>query len=662
MSVWRMMALPALVAMGTWALAQTASEPAANRPKTRLTVEDVVHLANAGISEEVILAEIRSKHQSFDLSTDQLLQLNAAGISNRVIRAMIERPSQAAQTQPANHRPSTITASPSPARPRAAVAAVSPRTPPVSATAALSAPVKAPVRRAGIPPPPAAIATPPARAGVPVQPSPAPANWVTHDDPAGFAVSLPAGWNLAAGHPQGRIVTAGPQGQQAIVWPMFIEKRQLDAHGAAILVRQLAHRADPAAAWGDPQPGASTVVRVLARGERSGVAVMRWNSAPEGAAVYLFCVTAPSSLYRASMDDFAGILKSFHVLPAPTTGSQGARATGAASAGPLQWVRWSDPREGAFTASVPQGWSVSGGSFRQSATDIRKSVVLLSPDRQIRITSGDANLGSFSVPNAMYARAGLRPGATTTLGDGTRLEIRNYEPARQFLPGYVARTVGRDCTAPRVLSIDERPDLAASLNQQARTHNVRHSQVSAAGVAFSCTWNGRDARGYYAAATVLLAGVPASPWYVDSLYGYLAVADRQQEADSIARRVSGSMQVDSQWQQRESGIAATAVEQDNARSQEIQTRARAAIAADQQQTSDMIVKGYQARSKVYDEISRRRENSILGTVDVVDPSTGTQYKIDNYSDYHWMNNQGTIAGTRTYASPGYDWRQMIDLP
>lgn len=660
MPVCRIMALAALVSLAGWVFAQTVSAPPANRLKSRLTVEDVVHLASAGISEEVILAEIRSKHQSFDLSTDRLLQLKAAGVSDRVIRAMIERPSQAARTQPASHGSSTAAAPPSPARPPAAVAAASPKTPPASAKAVPSAPVKAPAARASVPPAPAPAASValPRAAGPPSRTS---TNWVTHNDPMGFAVSLPTGWNLATSHPQGRIAIDGPQGQQAIVWPMFIEKRQLDAHAAAALSQQLARRADPAAAWGDPQPGASAV-RLFARGQRSGAAVMRWNSAPEGATIYLFCVTAPSSLYRASADDFAAILKSFHVLPAPTTGSQSAPATNATSAGSLEWVRWNDPREGAFTASVPQGWSVSGGSLRRSATDIRKSLILLSPDRQIRITAGDANLSAFSVPNTMYARAGLRPGAINTLGDGTRLEIRNYEPARQFVQEYVARTVGRDCSAPHVLSADERPDLAAGANQQARTHGVRQFRVTTAGVSFSCTWNGRDARGYYAAATVLVASGATSLWYVDSLYGYLAVAARQQEADSISRRVSGSMQVDSQWQQRESGIAANAVEQDNARSQEIQARARAAIAADQQQTSDMIAKGYQARSKAYDEIARRRENAILGTVDVVDPSTGTQYKIDNYSDYHWMNNQGTIAGTKTDTSPGYDWRQMIDLP
>ena len=76
----------------------------------------------------------------------------------------------------------------------------------------------------------------------------------------------------------------------------------------------------------------------------------------------------------------------------------------------------------------------------------------------------------------------------------------------------------------------------------------------------------------------------------------------------------------------------------------------------------MIVNGYNQRSKVYDEISRKRENSILGTTDVVDPVSGSQYKIDSYSDYHWMNNQGEVTGNSTGTNPGYGWHELVTLP
>lgn len=609
----RMIEFAALASITGCIFAQTAARTSAGRKAgspPRMTVEDVVRLARAGIADEIILAQIHNKRQAFDLTADQLVELKSASVSDRVIRAMMNFSAGTAQ-----------------------------------APAAVSTPLAASHQPKAANSPAPAIAT---------------TAWVPYRDPMGFAVSLPAGWHLRPDKPQGRVTIDGTGGQLAVVWPMFVERQQLDAPGAGILVQQLARRADAAVAWGAPELGASTA-RVLARGQRSGAAVMRWNAAPEGATVFLFCVTAPSSIYKASLDTFARILQSFQVLPGQTAGNPASPAKSAPPVSQVTWVRWTDPREGAFGASVPRGWSVSGGSLRQSATDIRKSVVLLSPDGQIRITAGDANIGGFAVPNAMYARVGLGPGRSTALGDGTKLEIRAFEPARQFLGGYLARTVARDCAAPHVLSNDERPDLAAAANAQARGQG-RQSQVTTAGVSFACTWNGREAHGYYAAATVLVSSRQSQIWYVDSLYGYVAVAERQKEADSISRHFSESMQVNSQWQQRESEIAGNAVQQDNIRSQEIQARARQAIAADQQQTSDMIVKGYQARSQAYDEIARRRENSILGTVDVVDPSSGKQYKIDNYSDYHWMNNSGVIAGTKTDTSPGYDWRQMIDLP
>jgi hypothetical protein len=151
-------------------------------------------------------------------------------------------------------------------------------------------------------------------------------------------------------------------------------------------------------------------------------------------------------------------------------------------------------------------------------------------------------------------------------------------------------------------------------------------------------------------------------WYVYRLNGYIAAPQSQQAADSIAQKVMQSFRVDPQWQQRAKQISDNAVAADNARSQQIQARARAAIQENQRQTSEMIVKGYEQRTQVYDEISRRRENAILGTTDVIDPVSGSQYKIDSYSNYHWMNNQGTIVGNDTGTNPGAGFHDLITLP
>ena len=50
----------------------------------------------------------------------------------------------------------------------------------------------------------------------------APAGWATHNDPKGFAMDAPPGWNFATDARSGRIVVQGPQGEQVVIWPASI--------------------------------------------------------------------------------------------------------------------------------------------------------------------------------------------------------------------------------------------------------------------------------------------------------------------------------------------------------------------------------------------------------------------------------------------------------
>lgn len=67
-----------------------SSPPPSPQAKTGLTVEDVIKLSKAGLSDDVIIAQIKKRPQPFNLSTDQLIQLKSAKVSDRVIQAMTE--------------------------------------------------------------------------------------------------------------------------------------------------------------------------------------------------------------------------------------------------------------------------------------------------------------------------------------------------------------------------------------------------------------------------------------------------------------------------------------------------------------------------------------------------------------------------------------------
>jgi hypothetical protein len=490
------------------------------------------------------------------------------------------------------------------------------------------------------------------------------AGWTTHVDPAGFSIDAPTPWSVARDAQQGRIALRGQHNELAVIWPMSIDAGQLSPRNVTSLVLQFARKVDGHLAW---RPASATnagasVVRVVASGrDISGAAMMTWSSTPNGTSVLFYCVEAPGDTYRASEDTFVGILKSFHV----NTDSPRKTAAGGATPrdnGQLQFIQWNEPHEHMFSVAVPQGWQVLGGAYRLTATDVRTGMLLSSPDNQIRVVFGDSNIPPYISPSQMLAFAGLREGGTYLLGDGTRMEIRRYTSGQVYARQYVEAFARKQCPGLQLASNNVRPDAAAKFLPAARAEGIPNPQLTAGDASFTCTLNGAEVRGSLVVATIVPIPNPAPMWYVYRLYGYVAAPGLEPVAERVVQQALDSVKVNSAWQAQQQQIAANAVAADTQRSQQIQSRALAAIREDQRAISDMIVKGYEQRSKVYDEISRRRENAILGTLDVTDPETGTQYKVSNYSDYHWMNNSGVIAGNNTGSSPGPDWRKLITLP
>jgi hypothetical protein len=65
---------------------------ASNRPGN-LTVEEVARLARAGFSEDLIITKIKRNGKAFDLSTDELLELKKEGVSDNIVKFLLD-PSQ----------------------------------------------------------------------------------------------------------------------------------------------------------------------------------------------------------------------------------------------------------------------------------------------------------------------------------------------------------------------------------------------------------------------------------------------------------------------------------------------------------------------------------------------------------------------------------------
>ena len=78
-----------LLALGLYAAGQAPARPRPAKSAGGLTAEEVIKLAKAGLSEDIIIQQIKKNGQPFDLSTEQLIALKAENVSDRIVQAML---------------------------------------------------------------------------------------------------------------------------------------------------------------------------------------------------------------------------------------------------------------------------------------------------------------------------------------------------------------------------------------------------------------------------------------------------------------------------------------------------------------------------------------------------------------------------------------------
>ena len=230
----------------------------------------------------------------------------------------------------------------------------------------------------------------------PAVPDATPGEWAKHEDPMGFSVELPRGWTVEPDRTSGRVRIAGPRDTEIDAWPVFVPGR-LDAASAPSVLARLAAKVAPAVTWAGGDSPAQGVARLRGRTAQGSwaLALLTWIPGPEGAAARVY-VVLPG---EASEETIARIVGSF-------------RATGsAAAATQLDFVRYADPFENAFTIEVPKGWKTEGGLKRFAPTEVRAQIVTTSPEGDVMVSTGDFDIPTFSEPTQLGMSLGFTEGS-----------------------------------------------------------------------------------------------------------------------------------------------------------------------------------------------------------------------------------------------------------
>ncbi len=142
------------------------------------------------------------------------------------------------------------------------------------------------------------------------------------------------------------------------------------------------------------------------------------------------------------------------------------------------YVKWTDPKEGAFTVEVPVGWQVAGGTKRVGPTDVRRSVVAQSPDKAMTVIIGDVSLPTFLTIGPLEQSMGAREG-TQAPGNGNFVAVyMHYMSATEFNKWYIENALTSVMNDVEALKSQDFPQGARSVEAGLRR--------SMAGGAFKC--------------------------------------------------------------------------------------------------------------------------------------------------------------------------------
>jgi hypothetical protein len=328
----------------------------------------------------------------------------------------------------------------------------------------------------------------------------------------------------------------------------------------------------------------------------------------------------------------------------------------------VQWQRYTDPVEHAFSIDVPAGWKVSGGTRRMNAIDIRVGVTAVSPDGNVTLFYGDLDVPVYTPPTQMLAMAGLREGMIYSPGQGVQMRIKRYLNGQAYANEWGAERVGRGCTGVTRSASKPRPDSSQAIDMAYSQGGVRTS-ILAGEASYACTLKGAAATGYVFAATELLQSQASSLWDVKSLVGFIAPEPRAAGTYGVLTHMVASFSIDVTWMKRQQQITGEfnriVAQQNAAVSQAIIANGKALSAA-----SDRIFQSGQQRSKdTMSAIDRYDEYAVRGTSDYVNPSTGTRYSyLDNSYAHTYVSNDQRILQTDSSTPPGAGWTEVKIAP
>ena len=316
----------------------------------------------------------------------------------------------------------------------------------------------------------------------------------------------------------------------------------------------------------------------------------------------------------------------------------------AANDAPVQWVKFQDPFEHAFTVDVPKGWTAKGGLFRLGYSDARPMIDLLSPDGRINIRLGDVAIPAYFVPNQFH-----REGETYDLGAQAQLTVAHYRSGQEYAAAYARSRFKSVCANLSPQAVDSDAAVRDYIPEE-----IAPEKWSAGQASYSCG-SGREAKTAYGyAKTALYQGF----WTVEALVSFAAPADQVSLVRAIVARTSQSFQINPDWKeyQKRMDQEALAYQRQRQQSRRRELSHQVAEFEAKMQSMQNQVNAFERGQAAQADQVRRFGDTLTGITPTVDPYGNVHNVWTGSKNGYWINGQGQTVNSDV--SPGAGWQPL----
>jgi hypothetical protein len=312
------------------------------------------------------------------------------------------------------------------------------------------------------------------------------------------------------------------------------------------------------------------------------------------------------------------------------------------SANQLNWVRYTDSAEGAFSMEVPLGWQVQGGMYRFGYFDVRWMMDIRSLDGKIILRIDDANVPPYVLPGPHSGSAGhlaVKP-------QQYQMMVSNYTDAQPYAGLYAKHRFANVCKSLTPRSSDWTPTMPAAWRVESS------SKVTQATVAYDCaTSDGPRIVEVFARSTLYPSGL----WQVDPLLSLIVAPDAVPFAQSMTQHMIDSWQENPQWRQHQQEMTQIGLDQIRAGFSQFMQQMQA-YHQQREAAMNQQVAHYEAQQHAQAQQVSDWGEILTGLTTLSEPSTGAQFQVFSgpKSNYYTNGNGVTINSN---FSPGPSFHQ-----